>query len=195
MKTLTLKIWPASRVALLCLAMSPAVRAADTVTVAFSGAGSNMASSIDTNHDGITGYIATNQGVSGFGTFTADNYNESLAPVGVNTTNCPGAYEVPLLSVNTVFTFQDHSQFWEQLVSGYFCIRPDNTFTLSAKTKIVNGTGMFEGATGTIQTNAQGSVVFAAGSGPTAQPILLQQSFSGTMTVTYSPAVFPLRYQ
>jgi hypothetical protein len=184
----------ASRITLLCLIAAPAVWASNTVTVAFSGAGSNMASSIDTNHDGIPGFIATNQGISGFGTFTANNYNESLAPVGVNTTNCPGAAEVPLIAVNTVFTFQDHSQFWEQLVSGYFCIRPDNTFTLSAKTIIVNGTGVFEGATGTIQTIAQGSVVFAAGSGPTAQPILLQQNFSGTMTVTYSPAVFPPQY-
>jgi hypothetical protein len=157
--------------------------AADSIVATFSGAGSNVATSIDTNGDGITAFLATGLGYSSLGTFTTRNVNETLGPVGTNTANCPGALELPLLIVNTVFTFEDTSQFWEKLVSGYFCLSPDGTFTLSAKTQIVNGTGRFDGVTGSIQATAKGNIVLQTGDGPTAQVLLAQTSFQGTFTI------------
>ena len=157
--------------------------AADPMVVTFSGAGSNVATSIDTNGDGITAFLATGTGKSSLGTFTTRNVNEPMAPIGVNTANCPAALEFPLLVVSTVFTFDDSSQFWERLDSGFLCLNPDGTFILTAKTLIVNGTGRFEGVTGSIIATAKGNVILQSGDGPTAQPILAQTSFEGTFTI------------
>jgi hypothetical protein len=85
----------------------------------------------------------TGTGNSVFGLFTTLNINEPGAPAGANTANCPGAVEVPLIVVNTVFTFQDGSQFFERLVSGYFCFNEDDSFTLVGKTEIIGGAGRF----------------------------------------------------
>lgn len=173
---------PAIAIALAMLTQ-PTAYAADPTVVKFSGSGASVPSTMDTNNDGVTGFLTTGTGNSVFGSFTTVNMNESAAaPTGINTANCPGAAEVPLIVVNTVFTFQDGSQFFEKLVGGYFCLFPDDTFTLSAKTQIFGGIGRFAGMTGTIDTTAKGSILLKQGDGLTAKPLLNQQSFEGTIT-------------
>jgi hypothetical protein len=158
--------------------------AADATVVKFSGSGASAPSEMDINNDGIKGFLTTGTGNSVFGLFTTVNMNEAGAPVGANTENCPGAVEVPLIVVNTVFTFQDGSQFFEKLVSGYFCFNQDDSFTLVAKTQVIGGIGRFAGMTGTIDTTAKGSVILKQGEGLAAKPLLSQQSFEGTLTIT-----------
>lgn len=129
--------------------------------------GSFSASSIDTNEDDQTGVIVNLQGSLGsLGTVTFQTYNEGEAvdpsgPIVPCTTpnGLPGVL-VDLLEADTVFRLDDTGELiFTHSTSGTSCfpLTPgDNSFGFSATDEVIGGTGMFENATGSVETDGSG---------------------------------------
>jgi hypothetical protein len=129
--------------------------------------GSFSASSIDTNEDDQTGVIVSLQGSLGsLGPVTFQTYNEGEAiepggPIVPCTTpnGLPGIL-VNVLEGDTVFRLANTGELiFTHSTSGSNCfpLTPgDNSFSFSATDEVIGGTGMFENATGSIETDGSG---------------------------------------
>lgn len=134
--------------------------------------GSFFSSSIDTNEDGETAVILSLKGRLGsLGpvTFQIFNENETFDPAGTPCTTPNGlpGVEVNILESDTVFRIDDTGELiFAHTTSGTTCfpLTPgDNSFGFIAVEEVIGGTGMFENATGSIDTDGSGASLVGLG--------------------------------
>jgi len=118
---------------------------------------------LDTNGDAIS--ASATQSIMNCGRFRffVQSVNESPAPVPA-TEKCPAgsALEYPLLQSHSVrIEERTGDQLFIQYTSGAFCVQPDSTYIFTGLGVFIGGTGRFNGATGTIETQLAGSYLIA----------------------------------
>lgn len=127
---------------------------------------------IDTNEDGETGVIVNLQGRLGsLGPVTFQSYFEGDAfdPAGtpcITPNGLPGVL-LDLVESDTVFRLDDSGELiFARSISGSACfpITPgDNSFGFTAVDDVIGGTGMFENATGSIDSDGVGIILIGLG--------------------------------
>lgn len=138
---------------------------------------------LDTNGDDIS--ASATQSIMNCGRFRffVQSVNESPAPVPA-TENCPAGstLEYPLLQSHGVrIEERTGDQLFARYTSGAFCVQPDGAFTFTGVGVFVGGTGRFDGATGTIETQLAGGYLVAGSKGGNFSAL---SQFTGTSTET-----------
>jgi hypothetical protein len=138
---------------------------------------------LDTDSDDIS--ASATQSIMNCGRFRffVQSVNESPAPVPA-TENCPAGstLEYPLLQSHGVRTEEKTGdQLFARYTSGALCVQPDATFTFTGMGVFAGGTGQFDGATGTIETELAGSYLVAGNKGGNFSALT---QFTGTSTET-----------
>ncbi len=133
--------------------------------------GSFQDSILDVNEDGETGVIVNLQGSLGsLGPVTFQSYFEGDAfnpdgPPCTTPNGLPGVL-LNLVESDTVFRLQVGELIFSRSVSGSACfpVTPgDNSFGFTAVDDVIGGTGMFENATGSIDTDGVGIILIGLG--------------------------------
>jgi hypothetical protein len=138
---------------------------------------------LDTSGDDIS--ASATQSIMNCGRFRffVQSVNESPVPVPA-TDNCPAGstLEYPLLQSHGVrMEEKTGDQLLTKFTSGAFCVQPDSTFTFTGMAVFAGGTGQFNGATGTIETQLAGSYLVTGSKGGDFSAL---SQFTGTSTET-----------
>jgi hypothetical protein len=138
---------------------------------------------LDTNGDDISATATQSLMHCGRFRFLVQSVNESPAPMPA-TENCPAGtiLEYPLLQSHSVrIEEKTGDQLFTRYTSGTFCVQPDLTFTFTGMGVFAGGTGQFNGATGTLETQLAGSDVVTGSKGGAFSAL---SQFTGTSTET-----------
>jgi hypothetical protein len=138
---------------------------------------------LDTNGDDISASATQSIVNCGRFRFFVLTVNESPAPVPP-TENCPAGSteEYPLLQSHGVrIEEKTGDQLFTTYTSGALCVQPDSTFIFTGVGVFAGGTGQFNGATGTIDTQLAGSYLVAGSKGGNFSAL---SQFTGTSAET-----------